>query len=141
VTVSKNQIELKTGTHWIENHCVHSAFFIPNGCPMIDSRMIREHIEALDHFLDDNLRIPFLIDLTSSESVLSFDALKSWGQSSVLNAYRSAEVYVVDTLADLIFLKQHIRLNKLDYPARVFQSLNQAKDWLIKLGNNHQSPI
>ena len=108
---------------------------------MIDSRMIRDHIEALDHFLDDNMRIPFLIDLTSSESVLSFDALKTWGRSNELNAHRSAEVYVVDTLADLIFLKQHIRLNKLDYPARVFQSLIKAKDWLRKLGNNHHSPI
>lgn len=106
---------------------------------MIDSRMVREHIEALCQFLDT--KVFFMIDFTSSECILSFDALKAWGQSGDLNTYRLAEVYVVDSLADLIFLKQHIRLNKLSYPANVFQSVKQAKDWLGKIGKDHHSPI
>lgn len=96
---------------------------------MVDSRMIGEHIMGLDQLIG-NERVPFLIDLTSSENVLSFDALKKWSQSELLNANRLAEAYVVDTLADLIFVKQHIRLNRLSYPAKVFQTSAEAINWL-----------
>lgn len=132
VAILDNQIELKTGTHKVcDKGIVWSEFFIPSGCPMVDSRMIVEHIDELNQFLNGEDRL-FLIDLTSSENVLSFDALKKWSQSEVLNKSRLAEAYVVDTLADLIFLKQHIRLNHLSYPAKVFQSTKRAKEWLIQ---------
>jgi len=141
VATSKNHIELKTGRHWIGgDQCMYSEFFIPDGCPMIDRRMIREHILAIGQFLED-VKVPFLVDLTSSDSILSFDALKEWGQSEVLNNYRVAEAYVVSTLADLIFLKQHIRLNKLAYPARAFQSATRAKEWLVKTGKDYIPPF
>ena len=130
MTESKNQIELKTGRHWIcEKSMLCSEFFIPTGCPMVDTRMIREHIEVVSDFLE-NKKLPFVIDLSSSEGVLSFDALKKWGQSDLLNEHRIAEAYVVNALSDLIFLKQHIRLNQLEFPAQVFQSIDRAKEWL-----------
>lgn len=130
VTASKEKIELRTGIHWVcTEGIVRSQFFIPSGCPMVDSRMITEHIKHLDQLLSEK-RYPFLMDLTIDENVLSFDALKKWGQNKALNKRRIAEAYVVDNLADLMFLKQHIRLNDLEFPARVFQSINQSKEWL-----------
>lgn len=134
---NKNQIELKTGKHWVsEDQIFHSKFIIPAGCPMIDSRMIKEHLEVIHHFLG-NRELPFLIDLTTSESVLSFDALKKWGQSELLNDHRLVEAYVVNNLADLIFMKQHIRLNKIQYPAMVFQGRKLAIEWLKSYTINH----
>lgn len=96
---------------------------------MVDTRMIREHIEVVSDFLE-NKKLLFIIDLSSSEGVLSFDALKKWGQSDLLNECRIAEAYVVNALSDLIFLKQHIRLNQLEFPAQAFQSIDRAKEWL-----------
>ena len=138
MTDTKNTIELKTGVHWIcEKGMLCSEFFIPSGCPMVDSHMIDIHIKELDQFLKAE-NITFLNDLTASDNVLSFEALKKWGESEVLNKYRIAEAYVVDTLADLIFLNQHIRLNNLEFQARVFQSIDNAKKWLREfIGDHH----
>ncbi|WP_370087433.1 hypothetical protein [Ekhidna sp.] len=109
---------------------------------MIDSRMIKEHLKEISQFLRDK-KLPFLIDLTNAESVLSFDALKTWGQSDLLNEYRIVEAYVVNNLADLIFIKQHIRLNMIKYPAMVFQGLAPAKDWLKShtINNIHHATV
>ncbi|WP_425390697.1 hypothetical protein [Ekhidna sp.] len=129
----KNQIELTTGKHWLcEKGMLCSEFWIPEGRFMVDSRMILDHIESAVTVLSGN-RLPFLNDMTSSEGILSFDALKKWGQSELLNEYRVAEAYIVKSLSDLIFIKQHIRLNDLKFPAMVFQSVERAKEWLSQV--------
>ncbi len=91
--------------------------------------MVREHIEEVHHFLGDK-KLSFMNDMRSSEGVLSFDALKKWGQSECLNEHRIAEAYVVRALSDLIFINQHIRLNRLKFPAQVFDSIDLARKWL-----------
>lgn len=100
--------------------------------------MIKEHLVRLDQFLKE-VKLAFLSDLSSSENVMSFDALEAWSQSELLNEHRLAEAFVVSTLADLVFFKQHIRLNQLTYPAQAFQSLKEAQSWL-KIINENQPP-
>ncbi|MEQ8924858.1 MAG: hypothetical protein RLO81_03530 [Fulvivirga sp.] len=129
---SKKGIVLRTGRHWINGTIFYSELFISEDFPIVDHHAIMDHINVLDKFIG-NKKMLFLSDVSSSENILSFDALKIWGENESLNKHRIAEAFVVCSLADVYYFKQYIRLNDLAYPAKVFNDKKEAVNWLSEL--------
>ncbi|QSE98824.1 DUF7793 family protein [Fulvivirga lutea] len=129
---TKKGIVLRTGRHWIKGAIFYSELFVSEDFPIVDRQAITEHIDILDDFIG-NKKMLFLSDVSTSDNILSFDALRVWGGNESLNKHRLAEAFVVSSLADVYFFKQYIRLNDLAYQAKVFNDKKEAVNWLSEL--------
>ncbi|WP_421896498.1 hypothetical protein [Marinoscillum sp.] len=121
------KIELETGIHLlIGSEYLHSKFY-PFDTP--NATEFGEHILAINRLIGER-KILFLVDFTECGNTLNLEFLKRWTHDPILNQSRIAEAYLVSRFADSVFVKQHIRFNLLNYPARVFVELGEAVTWL-----------
>ncbi len=90
---------------------------------------IAQHIQAILLLMQDT-KGPVLVDIRGAQNGFSLEALHEWSGNRDLRTRRTREAYLVSKLADFVFIKQHIRLNNLGYPARVFEDFDEAVNWL-----------
>lgn len=95
--------------------------------------LVQQTQAVITILLGQKKKIPFLIDTTNIGSEISMEALQRWSRDDRLLQVRLGEAYLVKRYADLIFFRQHKRLNKPDYPSEIFNNLEEAVNWLSVL--------
>jgi len=136
VSWQNRKIELATGSHQITKEgYVRSIFLLSGDVEIISDDEMQLHVKAVKSLLSHDSR-GFLVDITDLNGALSFEALRLWSSNQAINKHCLAEAYLIESLADAVFIWQHIRLNKLKYPARVFHKYEEATEWLKHYTNN-----
>lgn len=90
---------------------------------------IKQHIDAVKE-LSGMKKLPFLLNFTESNDEIGFEALRVWSADQTLSQKRIAEAYVVKSLAGRVSITQHIRLNRPSCKVKIFQTVEEAKNWL-----------
>lgn len=116
-----------------EDHLIDNDFYeiIFSRSP-IQEQTIKHHIDTVIE-LSESKRFMFLMNFEESDSEIEFEALRAWSADKTLIQKRIAEAYVVKSLAGRISIAQHIRLNKPSYEVKIFQTVEDAKNWLMEV--------